>query len=131
MLYEGESFLKDAISLDRKSHEAEAIPLYREAIKRGLSEEDLKHALICLASSFRNVGNISKSIKYIKIAKKKYPDDISVLMFYSLILFHSGDATTSIKQLASIVINLAGDNISMYRKPISRYYNMIKSQKTN
>lgn len=48
----------------------------KEAIKRGPYDDNLKEALVCLASSFRGIGKLRSAVEYIKIAKRKFPDDL-------------------------------------------------------
>lgn len=105
--------------------------LYQEAIKRGLSDDHLKEALVCQASSFRVIGKLPSAVKYIKITKRKFPDDLVVLMFYALIMFHKGDAAAAVKDQARIVITRAGDDLGGYKQPLSRYYKRIRRQKNN
>ncbi|MFD2616407.1 tetratricopeptide repeat protein [Terrilactibacillus laevilacticus] len=78
--------LKYALSLDGLSKEELAIPNYQKAIQLGLSKDQEKVALICLASSFRNINKLEEALNIINEALKKHPNNVVAECFYSLIL---------------------------------------------
>ena len=49
-------------AFDSTGHSDKAVPLYREALERGLDESRRRQAVIQLASSLRNLGQASESV---------------------------------------------------------------------
>jgi predicted Zn-dependent protease len=85
--------------------EEEAIPKYKEALKLGLSKEDERIALICLASSYRNVGQMHSALETIEQACEKYQHDVAVRCFYSLILIDNNKPAQAVKTLGGLLLN--------------------------
>jgi Tetratrico peptide repeat len=51
-----------ASAFDSTGHSDLAVPLYRQALDRGLGEDRRRQAVIQLASSLRNLGQASESV---------------------------------------------------------------------
>lgn len=98
-------FLHYALSLDQLSKESEAIPNYQKALELGLSSDDERTALISLASSYRNVGNLDAALETINQALEKNKDHPAVLCFYSLILLDSNQPAQAVKTLGGLLLN--------------------------
>src|SRR5579863_5177134 len=58
--------LQAAFRLVGAAREAEAIPLYKRAIRAGLKGESLRDALVCLGSSLITVGKAKEAVRYLK-----------------------------------------------------------------
>jgi tetratricopeptide (TPR) repeat protein len=93
-----------ALVLDKLAMEKEAIPKYKEALKLGLSKEDERIALICLASSYRNVGQMHSALETIKKALEKDQHDVAVPCFYSLILMDDNKPAQAVKTLGEFLL---------------------------
>ncbi|WP_245734114.1 tetratricopeptide repeat protein [Sporolactobacillus nakayamae] len=102
---ESQVWLKYALTLDQLSMEEEAIPKYKNALELGLSKADERIALICLASSYRNVGQIHSALETIKKALEKYQQDAAVRCFYSLILMDDNKPAQAVKTLGELLVN--------------------------
>lgn len=101
---ESQVWLNYALSLDRLAMETEATPNYLKALELGLNNNDQRVALICLASSYRNVKQINQAMKTIKTAIQKYPEDIAVNCFYGLVLLDAGRPDQAVKLLGETLI---------------------------
>jgi tetratricopeptide (TPR) repeat protein len=101
---ESKVWLQYALSLDKLAMEKEAIPKYKEALKLGLSKEDERIALICLASSYRNVGQMHSALETIKKALEKDQHDVAVRCFYSLILMDDNKPAQAVKTLGEFLL---------------------------
>ncbi|MDP1690572.1 MAG: tetratricopeptide repeat protein [Burkholderiaceae bacterium] len=115
--------LDRAMQLDRKSKESEAIIHYVTAIKIGLSEADLRDALICLASSLRNVGRTAQAGRTIARARRAFPDDPIVLAVAALIRYDSGDMRGAVRELGLCLLREAPSAKTRgYAEPLGRYF---------
>ncbi|MCO7126436.1 tetratricopeptide repeat protein [Sporolactobacillus shoreicorticis] len=102
---ESKIWLQYALALDKLAMEEEAIPKYKKALELGLSKEDERIALICLASSYRNVGQIHSALETIEQACEKYRQDVAAHCFYSLILIDDNKPTQAVKTLGGLLLN--------------------------
>jgi tetratricopeptide (TPR) repeat protein len=103
--HESQVWLQYALVLDGLAMEEEAIPKYKKALELGLSKEDERIALICLASSYRNVGQNHSALEIIKKALEKYQQDVAVHCFYSLILLSDSKPAHAVKTLGKLLLN--------------------------
>jgi tetratricopeptide (TPR) repeat protein len=101
---ESNVWLQYALALDKLAMEEEAIPKYKKALELGLSKEDERITLICLASSYRNAGQIHSALETIKKALEKYQQDAAVHCFYSLILMDDNKPTQAVKTLGQLLL---------------------------
>ncbi|WP_010632838.1 tetratricopeptide repeat protein [Sporolactobacillus vineae] len=102
---QGSVWLSYGLSLDKLAKEDSAIPKYLKALALGLHCEEERTALICLASSYRNTKQYELAMAAIKEALIKYPKDIAVKCFYSLILLDNDQAKQAVKILGQTLIN--------------------------
>ena len=58
---------------DFAGQEAEAIPVYREAMRLGLSDDDLPRAYVQLGSSLRNVGQHQEAVDLLTEGLSRFP----------------------------------------------------------
>ncbi|WP_353947956.1 tetratricopeptide repeat protein [Sporolactobacillus sp. Y61] len=100
----GRLCLKYALALDHFSREEEAIPAYKKAMDSGLDPDDERVAMICLASSYRNVGKVDQAMAMITGAMEKYPGHIPVECFCSLILLDAGLEKMAVQQLVQVLL---------------------------
>lgn len=121
------TILEQAFDHDRHGREAEAIPLYRRAIKLGLARRWQLDATICLASSLRNVGKTKQALKAILAAKKLAPHNRAVLLFHCLILHDLGRSAEALSMLAADHMTLARKDsaIREFSRALGHYYQML------
>jgi Flp pilus assembly protein TadD len=114
------TLLSRAMALDRRGREKQAIPIYRRAIRSGLKGAALRDAHVCLGSSLRTAGKARQAIAILRLARKKYPNDIPVKMFLALSLHDAGEHAAALRLLAGISLErgggLAGFGRVMVRK---------------
>jgi tetratricopeptide (TPR) repeat protein len=96
--------LDDAVRFDQRGREDDAIPLYREAIRRGLRGKALRNALIGLGSSLCTAGQHRAALRTLDRARNAFPDDVAVMMFLSYVHARAGQHKLSIRQLADVVV---------------------------
>jgi len=81
-----------AASLDSTGHSDLAVPLYEQALDRGLIGERRRRAVIQMASSLRNLGRAEESIALLSLELGAPPDtlDDAVRAFLALALSDAG-----------------------------------------
>ena len=76
--------------LDEAGREAEAIPRYREALEAGLVDPERSRAIVQLASSLRNVGELDEALTLLDAAVLDAGLAASVAAFRALVLHDLG-----------------------------------------
>lgn len=107
----GYVWLNYALELDGLSLEERAIPNYKMSLKLGLNEDQQRIALVCLASSFRNVGENVAALDTVVDAMQKYPDNPTVACFYSLILLENQNPRHAVKILGQTLLRESDPDI--------------------
>nr|WP_246324649.1 tetratricopeptide repeat protein [Petropleomorpha daqingensis] len=81
-----------AAARDSTGHSDLAVPLYRQALERGLTGERRRRAVIQLASSLRNTGDVATSVELLEgeLARTSDGLDDAVRAFLALALVDSG-----------------------------------------
>ena len=124
------ALLEEAFRLDARGREAEAIPLYRLALSLGLPKEEKKHALIGLASSLRNVGQLPEARRVIERARRAYKDDPAIAAFYALILHDLGESKQALKALGQAYLAHVRDpRLFEYERPLARKFRALGKKK--
>jgi tetratricopeptide (TPR) repeat protein len=104
---------------DRAGREAEAIPLYEEALRLGLSGPDRRRALVGLGSSLRNVGRHDEAVEVLSGAVVECPGDAALRVFLALALRSAGEERDAFRALGSIV--LAEADLGGYEAAVAYY----------
>ncbi len=102
-----QDYLARALRHDKAGREAQAVPDYVQALKLGLDSTDERIALICLASSHRNLGDHDQAQKVISRARRNYPNDPVVEAFAALILLDAGQPQRAVRILGLALCNHA------------------------
>ena len=92
-------YLASAFAHDKAGRESKAVPDYLQALKLGLEPADQRAALICLASTYRNLGQLDEALAVITKARRKFPHDAVVDGFAALILVDSGQPHRAVRIL--------------------------------
>jgi tetratricopeptide (TPR) repeat protein len=81
-----------AAARDSTGHSDLAVPLYRRALEQGLTGERRRRAVIQLASSLRNTGEVATSVELLEAELARTSDalDDAVRAFLALALVDSG-----------------------------------------
>lgn len=111
-----------ANALDYLGRESEAIPLYEEAIRMGLSAEYHAYALLQLGSSLRNVGRVDEAVQMLTDAEQRYPKIPSISMFRGLSLYSQGNHAEALKAvLKAMLSHVQSSDIKRYKQGIENY----------
>jgi tetratricopeptide (TPR) repeat protein len=117
------TWLESALALDRLVREAEAIPFYERALRLGLKGAARRDALVCLASSLREVGRPREAVRHLERARRLFPGDVVVPLFLALGYHDVGQHAKALRLLASICLAESRDsNVLAYRSALTRKY---------
>lgn len=109
-------------SYDVMGQEKQAIPYYEKAIQRGLSGPDLQECLVCLGSSYRNVGNFDKAIEVLEQAGGEFPDKNSSRVFLALAFYSAGREDEAVSLLLDLLLKTSLDeDILSYARALEFY----------
>ncbi|WP_309102560.1 tetratricopeptide repeat protein [Microbacterium sp.] len=103
---------------DTAGLEAQAEPLYREALAAGLDEDRRAQATIQLASTLRNLGHFGESAELLKAERERggaLSDAASA--FYALTLVSQGDARAG----AAIALEALAPHLPRYTRSVAAY----------
>ena len=105
---------------DSAGLEAEAAPLYRAALARGLDEVHRPQAVIQLASTLRNLGEVEDSIRMLEAERAEHPEsplDDAAAAFLALALVTRGDA----ERAASVALSALAPHLQLYTRSVRAY----------
>lgn len=106
---------------DILGYEKEAVPYYEKAIAIGLCEKDQIEAIIGLGSTYRTIGQYSKSQILLENSISKY-DNKALEVFLAMTLFNLNDHEKSISILLKLLVDSSSDeDIIKFSKAISFY----------
>lgn len=109
-------------SHDVMGEEKQAIPYYEKAIKRGLSGSDLQECLVCLGSSYRNVGEFQKAVTTLERAVQEFPDKNSGQVFLALAHYSDGRQDEAVRLLLDVLLKTTSDeDILGYSRALDFY----------
>lgn len=109
-----------ASARDYAGLEAEAVPLYRRAIELGLGATVHPQAVIQLASSLRNLGEVDEAIRLLEDQLHEHPADEWTgpsAAFLALALASRGDE----RDAASVALAALADYLPIYGSSVRRY----------
>jgi len=108
-----------ACSLDSTGHSDLAVPLYRQALHRGLHGERRRRAVIQLASSLRNIGSAAESVSLLTEEQKRQSDhlDDGVSAFLALALVETGRE----REAVAIALTALSRHMTRYRRSVANY----------
>lgn len=102
-------WLEHAYVLDRLGREAEAVPLYKKAIRLGLRGNDLLEALVCLGSSLQTLGRHTLAVTTLRRALKLFPNDLLVKYFLCIALCSAERPMSAVRLLAEDLLTRFSD----------------------
>jgi len=105
---------------DYIGREPEAAPLYRRAIALGLSGDRRPQAVIQLASTLRNLGELEESIALLRGQLEEHPDDAwagPAMAFLSLALHDRGDSAAA----TSVALTALAGYLPAYSNSVRTY----------
>ena len=110
-------------ALDSTGHSDRAIPLYREALARGLGPERRRRAVIQLASSLRNVGSVDESVALLTAELEEPPDELddAVRAFLALALADAGRE----QEALSHALTALAPHLPRYQRSLGNYARLL------
>ena len=102
---------------DFTGREAEAIPLYREALANGLAGDRRAQAVIQLSSSLRNVGNAQEAVDLLKDFADDTVAGAASQAFLALALHDAGQPAAALR----IALRALAPTLPLYSRAISSY----------
>jgi cyanophycin synthetase len=89
-------------SFDSAGREAEAIPLYRQAMQMGLDEDYMARAYLQLGSSLRNVNAHAEAVQVLSEGCQRYPDQAALRLFLAFAQESAGQTQAAITNLLNL-----------------------------
>jgi hypothetical protein len=120
----GVGFFERAASLDSTGHPDLAVPLYRQALDRGLTGERRRRAVIQLASSLRNLGQPEESVALLTAELDAGSDhlDDAVRAFLALALVDTGREREGV----SLALIALAPHLPRYQRSLANYARLIR-----
>jgi len=112
-----------ACSLDSTGHSDQAVPLYQEALRVGLSGQRRRRAVIQLASSLRSVGRSAQSVEMLRAEREVTHDELDDAIAAVLAL-----ALTDIgceREAVSIAVTALSRHLVRYQRSMVNYARQI------
>ena len=112
-----------AASLDSTGHSDLAVPLYRQALERGLTGERRRRAVIQLASSLRNIGRPEQSVELLTRELEAASDqlDDAVRGFLALALV---DVARE-REAVSVALTALAPHLPRYQRSLANYARLL------
>ena len=114
-----------ASAFDSTGHSDVAVPLYRQALDRGLGEDRRRQAVIQLASSLRNLDQASESVALLTAEREAGSDDLddAVDAFLALALVDAGRE----REAVSVALLAVSRHMTRYQRSLTNYARVIGS----
>ncbi len=112
-----------AAALDSTGHADLAVPLYRQALARGLTGERRRRAVIQLASSLRNLGQPEMSVALLTAELDAGSDhlDDAVRAFLALALVDIGRE----REAVSLALTALAPHLPRYQRSLANYARLV------
>lgn len=106
-------------AFDSTGHSDLAVPLYRQALERGLEGERRRRAVIQMASSLRNLGQPAESVALLSAEREAGSDalDDAVSGFLALALADIGRE----REALSLALTALAHNLPRYQRSLANY----------
>lgn len=117
---DGRALFERAGARDAAGLEADAEPLYRAALAAGLDDDHRTQAVIQLASTLRNLGELDEALALLRAEYERDPRPPlhdAVAAFYALALVSSGDPVRA----ASVALTALAPHLPRYTRSVSAY----------
>jgi tetratricopeptide (TPR) repeat protein len=112
-----------AAAFDSTGHSDLAVPLYREALEEGLAGERRRRAVIQLASSLRNLGQVEESVSLLTEELQAGSDhlDDAVRGFLALALVDTGRE----REAVSHALIALAPHLPRYQRSLANYARLL------
>jgi tetratricopeptide (TPR) repeat protein len=108
-----------ASAFDSTGHEREAVPLYRHALELGLDDRRRRRAVIQLASSLRNLGDVDESVALLTAERDAGSDELddAVAAFLALALVDARGERDAV----SLALTALSRHLPRYERSLANY----------
>lgn len=107
---------------DNLGREAQAIPLYQQAIALGLTDESLRGAWLGLGSSYRTTGQYPEALAAFEQGLARFPDANEFKVFRAMVCYNLGRNKEGMESLLAVLAETATDPaLAPYRRAIALY----------
>lgn len=112
-----------ACAFDSTGHPDRAVPLYRQALERGLPGERRRRAVIQMASSLRNLGRPEESVELLTAERERGSDhlDDAVGAFLALALVDTGRE----REAVSLALGALAPHLPRYQRSLANYARLL------
>jgi tetratricopeptide (TPR) repeat protein len=112
-----------AAAFDSTGHSDLAVPLYRQALDQGLTGERRRRAVIQLASSLRNLGQVEESVALLTLELQAGSDhlDDAVRGFLALALVDTGRE----REAVSHALIALAPHLPRYQRSLANYARLL------
>jgi tetratricopeptide (TPR) repeat protein len=119
----GAGSFERASALDSTGHSDLAVPLYRQALDRGLAGQRRRRAVIQLASSLRNLGRPEESVALLQEELRTGSDhlDDAVRAFLALALVDVGRE----REAVSLALAALAPHLPRYQRSLGNYARLL------
>jgi len=119
----GTGIFERAAAFDSTGHSDLAVPLYRQALDQGLTGERRRRAVIQLASSLRNLGQLKESVELLTAELDAGSDhlDDAVRGFLALALVDSGRE----REATSLALEALAPHLPRYQRSLANYARLL------
>jgi tetratricopeptide (TPR) repeat protein len=119
----GAGSFERASALDSTGHSDLAVPLYRQALDRGLAGQRRRRAVIQLASSLRNLGRPEESVALLQdeLRTGSDPLDDAVRAFLALALVDVGRE----REAVSLALAALAPHLPRYQRSLGNYARLL------
>jgi tetratricopeptide (TPR) repeat protein len=102
--------------------EEEAAEHYEAALANGLSGEDLRGALLGLASTYRTLGRDEDSERIFRRGLDEFPDFRPYRVFRAMLQYNRGEAREAVRELIEVLVETTADQaIQRYERALTGY----------
>lgn len=108
-----------ASAYDSTGYPEQAAPLYRQALAAGLDGKRRRRAVIQLASTLRNLGQVQESVALLSAEREAGSDELddAVAAFLALALVDAGRE----REAAALALGALAHHLPMYNRSLANY----------
>lgn len=112
-----------ACARDSTGHSDLAVPLYRQALAAGLTGIRRRRAVIQLASSLRNVGQVAEGLALLEVEKARGSDELddALAAFLALMLVDSGRE----REAVALALQALAPHLPRYQRSVGNYARLL------
>ena len=107
---------------DSLGYEEEAVEHYEAAIAGELSDDELRGALLGLASTYRTLGRDEESDRTFRRGIERFPDFRPLRIFHAMLLYNLDRPRDAVATLIGVLLDASDDpTIQRYRRSLAGY----------